>query len=259
MPIVKYPVIWNGSPKNPKKKVKGGLTPGEILRCKKCLCVIKYMYTLYNFNSHNQRGKGGFKGGKNKIERSHKSLTQKSLSLPSICIIIAVLLLTLPSVSAIEMTHRVQVLDHEDLIVVYVTTSQVAEITLERFEPLKVADGDIRYTKANYKVTGLNCVVGRQATFRLLPTSRSEDVVIPITLRHSNQSRTFTYTILADAVAPTPAVPAVAMPPAAPEPAPTAQPDNDLLMLVLGATAVLAMVIIGFSVVQKKRPVHREK
>jgi actin-like ATPase involved in cell morphogenesis len=100
-------------------------------------------------------------------------------------------------VSAAEMTHRVQVTDLDDSIVVYVTTSQNLEITLERFVPTKLSEGNIRYGAANYKVIGLNCVVGKHATFRLQHLSRAKDVVIPITLKYGNQSRTFTYTIRA--------------------------------------------------------------
>jgi hypothetical protein len=95
-------------------------------------------------------------------------------------------------VSAVEMTHRVQVTDIDDSIVVYVTTSQNSEITLERSVPVKLSEGDIRYGAANYKVIGLNCVVGKHATFRLQPLSRAKDVVIPITLKYGDQSRTFT-------------------------------------------------------------------
>jgi hypothetical protein len=138
-------------------------------------------------------------------------------------------------VSADEMTHRVQVMDHDDMIVVYVTTSQMSEITLERFEPVKVADEDIRFSKVNYRVIGMNCVVGKLATFRLQPISRGKDVVIHITLKYGNQSRTFSYTILAEETVPT--TPAVAIPPPATESEPTSQSgNNDLLMIVLGAT-----------------------
>jgi hypothetical protein len=168
--------------------------------------------------------------------------------------IIVALLIFIPSVSAneIEMTHRVQVMDHDDIIVVYVTTSQMSEITLERFEPVKVADEDIRFSKANYRVIGVNCVVGKRATFRLQPISRSKDVVIPITLKSGNQSRTFTYTILAEEAAP--AAPAIGVPPTASEPESASQSgNNEFLMVVLGATAILAVVIIGISVFQRTK------
>ena len=205
--------------------------------------------------------RGSSSGGKPKLVQNHKPLIIKTDRHALVCAIIVALLIFVPSVSAsneIEMTHRVQVMDHDDMIVVYVTTSQMSEITLERFEPVKVADGDIRFSKANYGVIGVNCVVGRHATFRLQPISRSRDIVIPITLKYGNQSRTFTYTILAEEAAP--AAPAVGIPPTAPEPEPAPQPgNNDLLMVVLGATALLAVVIIGISIFQIKRPHPREK
>jgi hypothetical protein len=68
--------------------------------------------------------------------------------------------------------------------------------------PTKLSEDDIRYGTANYKVIGLNSVVGKRATFRLQPISRTKDVVIPITLKYGNQSRTFTYTILAEEAVP---------------------------------------------------------
>ena len=202
--------------------------------------------------------RGGSKVGKPNLVQKHKSTILKTDSLALVYTIIVALLIFIPSISAsneIEMTHRVQVMDHDDMIVVYVTTSQMSEITLERFEPVKVADGDIRFSKANYRVMGVNCVVGKRATFRLQPISRNKDVVIPITLKYGNQSRTFTYTILAeeDALA-------VVQQPVAPESVPTPSPGkNDLLMVVLGATGILAVVIIGFSIYQIKRSNPREK
>jgi hypothetical protein len=99
-------------------------------------------------------------------------------------------------VSAAEMTHLVQVTDLNDSIVVYVRTTQNSEITLERSVPTKLSEGDIRYGAANYKLIGLNCVVGKHATFHLQPLSRAKDVVIPITLKYGDQSRTFSYTIV---------------------------------------------------------------
>ena len=124
--------------------------------------------------------------------------------------------------------------------------------------PTKLSEGNIRYGAANYKVIGLNCVVGKRATFRLQPLSRTKDVVIQITLKYSNQSSTFTYTILAEEAVPL--APAIAKPPPATEPEPASQPGkNDLLMVVLVATALLAVVIIGFSIFQIKRSHPREK
>ncbi|RCV63335.1 hypothetical protein C5S53_14385 [Methanophagales archaeon] len=203
----------------------------------------------------------GSRGGKPNLVQKHKLSIIKTDSLALVYAIIVALLIFIPSVSAsneIEMTHRVQVMDHGDIIVVYVTTSQMSEITLERFEPVKVAYENIRFSKANYNVMGLNCVVGRHATFRLQPISRDKDVVIPITLKSGNQSRAFTYTILAEEAVPT--TPAVAIPPPATESEPTSQPDNsDLLMVVLGATGVLGVAIIGNSIFQIKRPNSREK
>jgi hypothetical protein len=193
--------------------------------------------------------RGGSMGGKLNLVHKHKPSIIKTDRLTLVFAIIVVVLIFIPSVSAneIEMTHRVQVMDHDDIIVVYVTTSQMSEITLERFEPVKVAYEDIRYGKANYRVIGVNCVVGKRATFRLQPISRGNDVVIPITLKYGNQSRTFSYTILAEE-----AVSAVVQQPVAPESAPAPSPSKkDLLILVLGATAVLAVAIIGISMFQK--------
>jgi hypothetical protein len=201
--------------------------------------------------------RGGSRGGKPNLVQKHKPLIIKTDRLTLVYAIIVALLIFIPSVSAneIEMTHRVQVMDHDDIIVVYVTTSQMSEITLERFEPVKVADEDIRFNKANYRVMGVNCVVGKRATFRLQPISRGKDVVIPITLKYGNQSRTFTYTILAEEAAP-----AIVQQPVATESVPAPLPGkNELLMVVLGATAILAVVIIGISIFQIKRPNSREK
>jgi hypothetical protein len=204
--------------------------------------------------------RGGSSGGKPNLVQKHKPLIIKTDRLALVYAIIVALLIFVPSVSAneIEMTHRVQVMDHDDMIVVYVTTSQMSEITLERFEPVKVAGGDIRFSKANYKIIGVNCVVGKYATFRLQPISRGKDVVIPITLKYGNQSRTFTYTILAEEAVPT--TPAIAKPPPATESEPASRPGkNELLMVVLGATGILAVVIVGISIFQIKRPHPREK
>jgi hypothetical protein len=202
--------------------------------------------------------RGGSIGGKPNLVQKHKPLIIKTDRLTLVYAILVVVLISLPCVSAIEMTHRVQVMDHDDIIVVYVTTSQMSEITLERFEPVKVADEDIRFSKANYRVMGVNCIVGKRATFRLQPISRGKDVVIPITVKYGNQSRTFTYTILAEEAAlPTPAV---SMPPTATEPEPASQLGNsDILIVVLGATGILAVVIVGISIFQIKRLHPREK
>ncbi len=118
--------------------------------------------------------------------------------------------------------------------------------------PTKLSEGDIRYGTANYKVSGLNCVVGKHATFRLQPLSRTKDVVIPITLKYGNQSRTSTYTILAEEAAP--AAPVVAAQLVAPESTPVPVPGkSDILMVVLGATVIRITVIIGISVFQKTK------
>jgi hypothetical protein len=124
--------------------------------------------------------------------------------------------------------------------------------------PVKLSDGDIRYGSANYKVIGLNCVVGKHATFRLQPISRTKDVVILITLKYGNQSRTFTYTILAEEAVPI--APVVAAQPVAPESTPVPVPGkSDLMMVVLGASVILITIIIGISVFQIKRLHSREK
>jgi hypothetical protein len=74
----------------------------------------------------------------------------------------------------------------------------------------------------------------------------------------TDQSRTFTYTILAEEVVPI--APVVAAQPVAPESTPLPVPGkSDLMMVVLGASVVLITVIIGISVLQKKRPHSREK
>ena len=124
--------------------------------------------------------------------------------------------------------------------------------------PVKLSEGDICYGAANYKVIGLNCVVGKRATFPLQPLSRVKDVVIPITLKYGDQSRTFTYTILAEEVVPV--APVVAAQPVAPESTPVLVPGkNDIMMVVLGAAVILITVIIGISVLQIKRPHSRGK
>jgi hypothetical protein len=124
--------------------------------------------------------------------------------------------------------------------------------------PVKLSEGDIRYDAANYKVIGLNCVVGKRATFRLQPLSRAKDVAIPITLKYGDQSRTFTYTILAEEAVPI--APVVAAQPVAPESTPVPSPGkSDLVMVVLEASVVLITIIIGISAFQIKRPHLREK
>ena len=201
----------------------------------------------------------GENGRKRTFVHDHKSTIQKSVILTLICAIIMLQMLIF-HVSTDEMTHRVPVTDLDDSIVVYVTTSQMAEITLERFEPVKVADGDIRFSKANYRAMGVNCVVGKRVTFSLQPISRGKDVVIPITLKYGNQSRTFTYTILAEEVLSSPIAPVVAAQPVAPESTPVPVPGkSDLIMVVLGAIVVLITRIIGISVFQIKRSNPREK
>ena len=124
--------------------------------------------------------------------------------------------------------------------------------------PTKLSEGDIRYGTANYKVIGLNCVLGKHATFRLQPLSRAKDVVIPITLKYCNKSRTFTYTILAEETAP--AAPVVAAQLVVPESTPVPLPGkSDIIMVVLGASVVRITVIIDISVLQIKRSNPREK
>jgi hypothetical protein len=194
------------------------------------------------------------RGGKRTFVHNHNSTVQKSVILTLICAII-VLQMVIFHVSAAEMTHRVRVTDLDDSIVVYVTTSQNSEITLERSVPVKLSEGDIRYGAANYKVIGLNCVVGKHATFRLQPLSRAKDVIIPITLKYDDQSRTFTYTILAEEAVSLPIAPVVAAQPVAPESTPVPMSGKSgLIMVVLGASVVLITVIIGISVLQIKRP-----
>ena len=104
---------------------------------------------------------------------------------------------------------------------------------------------------------GLNCVVGKRATFRLQPILRAKDVVIQITLKYGNQSRTFTYTILAEEAAPV--APVVAQQPVAPKSTPVPSPGkNELLMVVLGAAVIRITLFIGILVFQIKRPNSRE-
>jgi hypothetical protein len=77
-------------------------------------------------------------------------------------------------------------------------------------------------------------------------------------LKYGNQSRTFTYTILAEEAVPT--APVVAQQPVAPKSTPVPLPGkSDLVMVVLGATVILITVIIGISVFQIKRSNPREK
>ena len=74
----------------------------------------------------------------------------------------------------------------------------------------------------------------------------------------TDQSRTFTYTILAEEAVPI--APVVAAQPVAPESMPVPLPGkSDIVMVVLGASVILITVIIGISVFQKKRPHSREK
>ena len=74
----------------------------------------------------------------------------------------------------------------------------------------------------------------------------------------TGQSRTFTYTILAEEAVPV--APVVAAQPVAPESTPVPLPGkSDLFMVVLGAAVVQITVIIGISVLQIKRPHSRGK
>ena len=74
----------------------------------------------------------------------------------------------------------------------------------------------------------------------------------------TDQSRTFTYTILAEEVLAI--APVVAAQPVAPESTPVPVPGkSDLIMVVLGASVILITVIIGISIFQIKRPNSREK
>jgi hypothetical protein len=92
----------------------------------------------------------------------------------------------------------------------------------------------------------------------LQPISRAKDVVIRITLKYGNQSRTFTYTILAEEAVPI--APVVAAQHVAPESTPVPVPGkSDILMVVLGTVVILITVIIGISVLQIKRPHLRGK
>nr|QNO58184.1 hypothetical protein MFNKIFOF_00005 [Methanosarcinales archaeon ANME-1 ERB7] len=103
-----------------------------------------------------------------------------------------------------------------------------------------------------------------QTIFHLYPPfclqhiSRTKDVVIPITLKYGNQSRTFSYTILTEEAVPI--APVVAAQPVAPESTPVPVPDkSDLIMVVLDAAVIRITLIIGISVFQIKRPHSREK
>ncbi|MGB3459146.1 MAG: hypothetical protein WBB08_07610 [Halobacteriota archaeon] len=74
----------------------------------------------------------------------------------------------------------------------------------------------------------------------------------------TDQSRIFTYTILAEEAVPI--APVVAAQPVAPESTPVPVPGkSDILMVVLGAAVILITVIIGISVFQIKRSNPREK
>ena len=84
------------------------------------------------------------------------------------------------------------------------------------------------------------------------PLSRVKDVVIAITLKYDNQSRTFSYTILAEEAVPI--APVVAAQPVAPESTPVPVPGkSDIMMVVLGASVVLITAIIGISVFQRTK------
>ena len=85
-------------------------------------------------------------------------------------------------------------------------------------------------------------------------------IQIPITLKYGNQSRTSTYTILAEEVASLPVAPVVAAQPVVPESTPVPVPGkSDIMMVVLEAAVIMITVIIGISVFQIKRPHSREK
>ena len=76
----------------------------------------------------------------------------------------------------------------------------------------------------------------------------------------TDQSRTFTYTILAEEAVPLLVAPVVAQQPVAPESTPVPLPGKSgMLMVVLGAAIILIAVIIGISVFQIKRSNPREK
>ncbi len=82
------------------------------------------------------------------------------------------------------------------------------------------------------------------------PLSRAKDVVIPITLKYDNHSRTFSYTILAGEAVPI--APVVAAQLVAPESTPVPLPGkSDILMVVLGASVILITVFIEISVFQR--------
>ena len=142
--------------------------------------------------------RGFLKGGKPNLARTRDLTSLNTAPLTLIYTIVTLFVIfsfsIVSATEATEMIHRVTVTEG-DVISVYVTTSEVSEITLERFEPVK-AGSDIRYNKANYKIIGLNCIVGNSASFRLQPLSRGSDIVIPITIRYRNDTRTMTYTIL---------------------------------------------------------------
>jgi len=92
----------------------------------------------------------------------------------------------------------------------------------------------------------------------LQPLSRAKDVVIPITSKYDNQSRTFTYATLAEEVLAI--APVVAAQPVAPESTQVPLPGkSDIMIVVLGAAVILITVIIGISVLQIKRPNSRGK
>jgi hypothetical protein len=86
----------------------------------------------------------------------------------------------------------------------------------------------------------------------LQPISRTKDVVIPLTLKYGDQSRTFSYTILAEEVLDI--APVVTAQLVAPESTPVPVPAKSyLMMVVLGASVVLITVIIGISVFQRTK------
>lgn len=151
-------------------------------------------------------------------------------------LIISILLIVLPTLSsAMEMVYEVEVFDYGNEIVVFVKTSEVSEIVLNRFEPIKVSNAEVFYSKANFKVIGLNSVIGRAATFRLEPSTRFTDIVIPITLKYGdNETLELSYTILAEPIpTPTPRIEII-------EP----EQESSSFKFVLVAMGIIAVCII---------------
>jgi hypothetical protein len=71
-------------------------------------------------------------------------------------------------------------------------------------------------------------------------------------LKYANQSRTFTYTILAEEAVSV--APVVAAQPVAPESKPVPVPGkSDIMMVVLGAAVIRITIFIGISVFQRTK------